>query len=175
MSGIKIKTTDENMHRPAISALADGSLFVYLGTIYMKITIYNGDKWSLNMETGKIIAVPPDCEVEVVELHCEVVKANPYHHCKKPKVMRAEEMEEDTDWTGTRPQPHMSEEKFGPKTAEEIVKTEIKPMEVEEDDRGHNPTGPRVKAKKKRPFNPHRGYQPDATEEIEPVPPPKEI
>ena len=135
MSGIKIKTTDKNMYRPAIYDLADGSLFIYLDTIYMKITIYEGDKWCLNMETGQIVAVDPNCEVEVVELHCEVVKANPYHHCKKSKVVRVEEMEED--------------------------------------DRGYNPTGPRVMAKKKRPHLDHHGYQPEVTEEIVPAPPPK--
>ena len=108
MSGIKITNIGSREKEPlTLKDLSYGTVFLFNGEIYMKIQVDGKIGCVVNLKKGISHCLNLNITVRnVVELYSEIRPANPkkYFGIGRTNI----------------PQSHMSEEKFGPKTAEEM-------------------------------------------------------
>jgi len=85
--GIKVTKVDNSMHKPEYKDLVSGTVFMIKDDLFIKVVLQHNDHtYAIRLDNGYSYDIAANEAVTVVELHCEVVKTNPYHYTVKPKA-----------------------------------------------------------------------------------------
>lgn len=98
--GIKITKVEGFMNKPEYKDLVPGTVFMFQDELLMKVVLQqNQHTYAIRLDNGYSYVFPADDigKVTVVELHCEVKQANPYHYTVKPKKPETVEEEEEEE------------------------------------------------------------------------------